>query len=142
VNKGDWNICRERLGHFYGQVDLVCDGYRVTLRLERTGTMKLGIMVYVNGRFEPKWLFEESEEGRRFLPVRRYHLWNSKNRTAFKKMSRKTLRLLKIDPDIMGESKGHCWGSFARMKAHFCKHNKSIEIAKAEEATIREEGRA
>lgn len=45
----------ERVSHAYGSAELMCDGFRVTLRVELYKAMSYRVMVYVNGFWKGEW---------------------------------------------------------------------------------------
>ena len=49
MKKEDWEKAKSRLRAPLGQVDLLCDGYGVTLVNECISMFRNGIAVYVNG---------------------------------------------------------------------------------------------
>lgn len=49
MKKEDWEKAKSRLRAPLGQVDLLCDGYSVTLVNECISMFRNGIAVYVNG---------------------------------------------------------------------------------------------
>ena len=50
MKKEDWEKAKCRLRAPLGQVDLLCDGYSVTLVNECISMVRNGIAVYVNGK--------------------------------------------------------------------------------------------
>jgi len=133
MTKQDWEIVEKRLNCYHCSVDLMCDGYRVTLRLERVSNFKMAIKVYVNGWMKGEWLGfngEASDEGLRFFPKRFKYLYTKKERDRYQKIPKKIRISLKIDIDKKYEYRGFWWGSFKLMKAHFIKNNKSIELVR------------
>lgn len=51
MKKEDWEKAKSRLRAPLGQVDLLCDGYSVTLVNECISMFRNGIAVYVNGKY-------------------------------------------------------------------------------------------
>jgi len=45
----------EKLGHPYGCVTLMCDGYRIFLRVERASQLAYRVVTYVNGEWKGVW---------------------------------------------------------------------------------------
>ncbi|MTI82719.1 MAG: hypothetical protein FH756_02230 [Firmicutes bacterium] len=127
----DWDKVKERLHHLYDPVKLNCDGYEVTLMLERQGQFKNGIMVYVNGMFKGKWIVDDCEERRRFYRqiVRSFH--SAKGKAELKKISKRLRQKCKaLDPDAKYTTYSCYWKSFNALKKHFIKHNDTIELVK------------
>ena len=55
MKKEDWEKAKSRLRAPLGQVDLLCDGYSVTLINECISMFRNGIAVYVNGEIRGSW---------------------------------------------------------------------------------------
>ncbi len=125
----DWDKVEERLQHLYYPVKLNCDGYEVTLMLERRNQFKNVIMVYVNGVIKGKWLLDDCEERRRFFRKIVKSLHSTKEKKALRKISK---RLRKenglLDPDAKYTTYTWFWTSFNSLKKHLINHNKAIEL--------------
>ncbi len=54
---------------FFSRIQLLCDGYKVTLQECRSGN-KIRVSIYINGKFEGKWLLVKNncDESKFFLP--------------------------------------------------------------------------
>jgi hypothetical protein len=131
LTKAEWEQVEELLKGFYSPVGLMCDGFHVTLKLERMDAFKNNICVYVNGqmRFEHK---PNTEETRRFsFPSTRF-VHSTKERQQLKKESKRLLKRLGDfwQPDATYTTYLPFWGSFKSLKAHLVKHNESIELLK------------
>jgi len=130
LTKQQWQEIEEKLKSLYSPVRLNCDGYHVTLMLDRISKFKNAITVYVDGRFKGLWMTieKDTEEGRRFFPVR------SKARCAAKEKDRlirlfgkrKARKIFKIDNSH--EWRVPYWKSFGPLKRHFITNNTSIEL--------------
>ena len=64
MKKEDWEKAKSRLRAPLGQVDLLCDGYSVTLVNECISMFRNGIAVYVNGEIRGSWFVQDCEERR------------------------------------------------------------------------------
>lgn len=58
MKKEDWEKAKSRLRAPLGQVDLLCDGYSVTLVNECISMFRNGIAVYVNGEMHGSWFVQ------------------------------------------------------------------------------------
>ena len=125
MNKEEWNDVENKLQSFFDMAKLRCDGYEVTLRLERLNQYKNAIMVYVNGVFKGEWLNGESEEAKRFYNKVTKTLSNSRSK-AFKKLPKKLQKELKTEYSYSYYLP--YWTSFSSLKRHFIRENKSIEL--------------
>ena len=125
MNNSDWVHVEEQLLKLYADVDLDCDGYRLSLGLKRIDNYKLAITFFVNGWFKGKWALEDCEERRRFFrPVTQ----RAYKRGSFKGISKSTLRSLNIDPDKKQTYYSAHWNSFGPLRRHLIKHNQSITL--------------
>lgn len=128
MTKEDWNNAESALKNLFSYVNLKIDGYDVTLHLERMDTYKNGIMVYVNGKINGKWLFDDCEERRRFLRKREKLLMSTKQINAFKKMPKKMQKEYKELYEKKYVYYDFYWTSFNSLKRHLLKENESIEL--------------
>lgn len=123
MNKADWDYVKEQLQSFWHPVELLIDGYKVSLKLERMDTYNNAIVMYINGWMKGEWSMSDCEERRRFFrPVTRY-FYSKKQR---KKLPKKYFPSAHKPYTYYMPT----WKSFNRMKAHFIKHNESIELLK------------
>lgn len=129
----NWEKVDNALQFFYGSIKLRCDGYVVRLILMPSGSrFRNAIRVYVNGKIKGAWYLEDCEERRRFFCPKRNYLWGWKRRAELKKMGKRALKRLNIDPKAVHVSYSTDWTSFRRMKAHFIKNNEKIELIEEE----------
>lgn len=127
----EWKEADEKLKLFYNTVKLNCDGYQVTLVLEHIGQFQNAIMVYVNGKFEEKWMMGNCEESRRFLFPKRSFVYKQKLRAELKKLQKRTRRENRTaDADAKIIIFSPQWTSFNALKRHLIKNNQSIELIK------------
>ncbi len=130
MTKEEWKEVEERLTGLNIPVMLICDGYKVALMLERVDQFKNGIMVYVNGCFEGRWIIQDCEERRRFLrPVNKF-MYSTKQRSILKKMSKRLRKKIGLDPDAKHTYYHFYWTSFMYLKSHLIKHNSNIELVR------------
>lgn len=129
MNADEWKEVEQRLKRLYWPVELDCDGYRVTLVLERLNDMKNCIGVYIDGVIKVKWAMEDCEERRRFLrPVKKY-LFTKKQREVMKKVSKKLRQKAGWpDPDKSFIGYSLYWTSFKSLKVHLIKNNNEIKL--------------
>lgn len=120
----DWESIEKKLESFCRPVKLWIDGYRITLLLERLNNYKNIISVYVNGGISGKMLIHDCEERRKFFRCSNRNLY----KRPIKKISRKRLRILNIDPDKKIQVYYPWFLSFRSLKAHLIKNNQIIEF--------------
>jgi hypothetical protein len=46
----------KQLSYPFGQVELECDGYRISLQVKQKSPLKFVIMTYINGKFVHEWM--------------------------------------------------------------------------------------
>lgn len=126
ITPEDWKRIDKKLCSFFERVELVCDGYKLTLALERTGQFTNAITVYINGQVEGKWLIEDCEERRRFFCPKSKGFYSRKAMAAFKKASKRVFKEMQAKNKYT-YYEPH-WTSFRSLKSHLIKHNKVIEI--------------
>ena len=122
----DWKKVEDRLSIPYSSAELKIDGYNVTIGHALEKPLKYCLVVYIDGVFETKWLFEDCEIRRRFCNRHTKSLLTAKEKKALKR-ERKAFRekIIKNSTYVWYEP---YWGSFRSLKSHLIKNNKSIEI--------------
>lgn len=130
MTKEEWKKVEENLQIISSIVKLDCDGYEVTLSLQQISQFKNGIVVYVNGVFKGKWLIDDCEERKRFLPCKTKTLVKEKDIKAMGssdfRMTKKRVKEFKDKYSYYVYS--NTWTSFREMKKHFEQNNQSIKI--------------
>lgn len=111
----------------WGQVDLMCDGYRVTLCVLRWKSMTYRVMTYVNGIFKGVWLSPDSGAPEsKFLRVStRPNVTPARKREVEKILGK---RYVKRDPFYSGTITTYMpdWSSGKAALSHLCKVCESI----------------
>lgn len=128
MTKEEWKVAEDQLNRPMQSVHLLCDGYKLTLRLERY-KMKLIIAFYVNGEIKGAWLNDDCEERRRFCRPVKKSCWTAKHLALMKKASKRQLKRLGVDPNEHFIIHYPWWTSFKTLKSHLIKNNTSIELA-------------
>lgn len=62
LSKEQKDALAKKLAMPWGSVKLECDGYLVALNVERFKGMTYRVMTYVNGIFNPAWIFKKTGE--------------------------------------------------------------------------------
>jgi hypothetical protein len=127
VYSEEWKEIDEKLKSIFRVVELMCDGYKLSIKLERCGQFKNAIAVYINGQIKREW-YKECEESRRFFRKVSKSLYSQKEKDTFKKMSKKTRSYLEIDIDKQYSYYTPLWTSFNSLKRHLIKENKEISL--------------
>lgn len=89
MTKDEWEQAENALHSLFNYVKLNIDGYEITLKLERVGTYKNVIMLYINDKLDFKLLLEDCEERRRFARIRTRTLLKADSKKWLKKQSKK-----------------------------------------------------
>lgn len=125
-----WKQIKQQLSWTGAQVELLVDGYRLTIQRVRASEMRDELMVYVNGKFIGKWISEDCEERRRFFcPRTRYLYPAAKRKRMMRGLSKRLAR--EVGADTKYTHYKPWWPSFDALRRHLVKHNKSITIAPA-----------
>jgi hypothetical protein len=128
MTKAEWEQIEKALQIPWGQVELLCDDYKLTLQTHRD-KMSLVIMTYVNGHFKGTWMGEDCEERRRFLRPKVTKVFKE---SFFKGFTKKELKYIRAKYDKTVTTYLPYWGSFRALKAHLIKNNTSIVLAPEE----------
>jgi len=130
ISKEQWAEIKLELSHPHGVVELDCDGYRVSLQVERVQALKYEIAVYVNGFMRGAWLAGDSEEGRRFLQTVEYFVNSAKARAALIKIYGgkrcKKDELARINKKFSMRKAG--WTSVTSLSRHYVKNNQNVSL--------------
>jgi hypothetical protein len=88
VTKEQWAAVEKELSGPYGEVELLCDGYKVTAQIQNIANLKQGIVVYVNGVIKGEWMKGEAEESRKFHREMKRYLYPAKHREEAKQKAK------------------------------------------------------
>ena len=123
MNEQQWQQIEKRLELVWQFVDLDCDGYRLTLVLEQVSTYKNAIAVYVDGKWEGRWITEDCEQRRRFFCPTQGRVYRKGD---FKGISKATLKHWRVDLNKRFTHYKPYWTSFARLRRHLERNNTTI----------------
>ena len=127
MKKEDWEKAKSRLRAPLGQVDLLCDGYSVTLVNECISMFRNGIAVYVNDEIRGSWFVQDCEERRRFIPQKETSLMTRKQIAAYNKMPKKDRGPLKKFREETFTAYQTHWTNWQAL----VKHLQTLQIAQA-----------
>lgn len=85
LTKDQWAEIEKQLCGSFGRVELRCDGYQVAAAVEQIGTLKQGIVVYVNGYVRGVWMDGKAEEAKKFHREMKRYLYPAKKRDEARK---------------------------------------------------------
>lgn len=118
------------LSHPWGKAALMCDGYRVVLRVERVKGMTYRVMTYVNGKFKVAWFSAETEAPeQKFLRKSAHSVCSAANKREMEKIMGK--RRVAKDPYFSKVITmfNPDWASGKAALSHLCKVCESVQIA-------------
>lgn len=124
------------LGHPWGTVALICDGYRVNLQVQRAKGMTYRVMTYVNGQLLGKWMNDkEAFPEQKFLRKHVRNLASPAQKAKAEKMFGK--RVVAKDPWFNKTFTTYMpdWASGKAAISHLCKVCESVDLAPAELVT-------
>lgn len=123
----------------WGRVHLMCDGYRITLSVERYKGMSYRIMTYVNGVFEGKWCSSKGEyPEQKFMRKSVRPLCSAQKKARDEKLFGK--RIVSKDPWYTKKLTIYLpdWASGKAAINHLCKVCDSVQIAEPQESATQE----
>lgn len=131
MKKSDWEKVKEQLARPwpYGRAELKIDGYKVTLfREPLKDFFRNGIRVFVNDNFESKWLIQDCEERRRFMPKRVRSLMSSKQIARYNRLPKREQKELKEYREATYIEYSTHWTSWSALVKHFEANNQEIQL--------------
>lgn len=123
----------EELGSPYGCVSLLCDGYQIHLRVERTSQLAYRVITYVNGSWQGKWFSgSEPHPEQKFLNRKERLLAKPSDKARAEKLFGK--RAVAKDPWYSKKLVMYdvSWASGKAAINHLCRVCESIEIIEHE----------
>lgn len=131
MTPADWDFIAAQLSSpFSGPVDLLCDGYELTLAVVKTKPLQYAIHIYVGGVFKGVWCNskEPCEEQRRFMrPIKSAYYTPSKLAKLAKLFTKQQLAEMKAKHFLFFTS---MWPTFEPLKRHLVANNKSIQLVR------------
>lgn len=119
----------------WGSVDLICDSYRIALRVERGKGMTYRVMTYVNDHFKGEWIFAKNEcPEQKFMRKSVRPFCSAKRKQEMEKLMGK--RNVAKDP-YYSQTITHYMPDWASGKAainHLCKVCESVQMVETQEA--------
>ncbi|MGH1509493.1 hypothetical protein [Ralstonia solanacearum] len=113
----------------YGMVQLMCDSYRVDVRVERAKGLSYTLMVYVNGAWHPAWIKGECEEAKRFMrPVSRSLFTAKRKAELTKSFGKRGVKQVFPELDKKITQYMPTWSSAKSMLRHFLKTCEDVSV--------------
>lgn len=131
MTNNEWKQVEDDLKSPYKFVKLLCDGYELTLCLQRISVYKNVIAFYVNGVFKGEWLAKDCEERKRFFRKGHKSILTAKEKAEFKKLSKK--KQAEWRERFFYDTYTPYWTSFRSLKKHLIENNKVIELIENEQ---------
>ena len=132
ITKEQWEQVEVELSGSWGHVEIMGDGFKVSLRIERVKTLSYTIMTYVNGEFCGKWITGDADEAKRFFCPKSSFVLSAKHRAELIKIwggkRCPKAKLEEINRKII--MRMPTWNSVKSMRRHFEKNNQSLELIK------------
>ena len=128
-----------KISHPYGSVELICDGYFVTLQVQRFKAMSYRVMTYVNGVFEGLWMNEKNEAPeQKFLRKSVRPVYSAKFKSDMEKIMGK--RRVAKDPRYSKTMTFYFpdWASGKAAINHLCKVCDSVQVVDPKETATQE----
>lgn len=94
LTKEQWAEIESRLSFPFGEVNLIADGYRLTLQVQSFAALRQVIVVFVDGIRKHEWYKGEATEAKKFCRESRRWLFGAKDRENAKKK----LKQRRLDP--------------------------------------------
>lgn len=133
MTREEWQQVEKALSGIYGNAKLTVDGHAICFNRELISNNKLGIVTYVNGRWEAKWFSSKAEyPEQRFLKREEHYSHKPKLRAELNKHKKrygaKFLKENGIDPDHKYVLFTPIWPNVTAIRRHYEKNFSSIEL--------------
>lgn len=122
----DWKKAETDLSMPYGKINMLIDGYNVSVMTVPYKPLTYGLEIFIDGGFKLSWLKEDCEIRRRFCCRRTKSLLSARQKKELKRKRKKFREL--VEKEMLYEWYEPFWMSFRSMKSHFIKNNTSIEL--------------
>ncbi|MBQ8171790.1 MAG: hypothetical protein IJZ95_07380 [Oscillospiraceae bacterium] len=128
MTEEEWQVAEEALRLPPARVELKIDGYHVTITHALVKSMQYCLAIYIDNKFEAKWVIEDTDIRRRFCQKHTQCWISAKDKKALHITDKQFQQLKKKYTFDWYEP---YWNSFRKIKAHFIKNNKTIELISA-----------
>lgn len=140
MEKEDWERIEKALDRVYGSVEISADATFVEFRKLQISSNRLGIVTFVNGQIDPKWLVEDCPE-RKYLREESRFVYSPKQRKRIKSLAksragRKELKANAIDLDkkiVLFDAK---WPNVKSIRRHYEKTFDKIALVKVNDEIV------
>ena len=128
MTKEDWEKVEAALSGMYGRAVLMVDGREITFSRGLIKKNQLGVVTYIGGELKGSWLFGDDCPERSYLRPSSKYLRSPKQREQARKLGKKLLKELDIDPDEKYHRVTPFWNNAQQIRRHYQKTFKSIEL--------------
>ncbi|WP_111861190.1 hypothetical protein [Acinetobacter sp. CFCC 10889] len=130
LTKAEREYILKELNSQFSQVVLMCDGYRVSLALERVQDLKLAIGIYINHMMKSAWMIKPEEYPEsKFLPVRKKAMYPpAKKAKIFKEFGKRRAKEFFPNLDHVFEYRGSHFSTGRAALNHILKVSESVEL--------------
>ena len=130
LSKVEKDYIVKALNSQFSQVVLMCDGYRVSLALERVQDFKLAIGIYVNHMMKGTWMLKPDEHPEsKFLPIRKKALYSSTQKAKiFKEFGKRRAREYFPNLDLVHEYRGSHFSTGRAAINHLLRVSATVEL--------------
>lgn len=126
-----WKTLQSELGQPFGHAELLVDGYKITLEVQRERALKYCIAIFIDGWFRGEWARADCEERRRFLSERKVSMWTpAQKKKLTAGMGKRAVAKYFPDLDKTASYWLPYWPSVTALRRHLVKANQSIELVK------------
>ena len=129
-----WQQVEKALSGTYGYAKLKVDGREVVFSRGMVDKNRLGIITYVDGRWEAKWISSKTEyPEQRFLRPHEKYIYPQKRRDEFKKLPARVRKelvksVLRFAIDEKRKWFSPIWHNTVQIRRHYQKTFTSIEL--------------
>ena len=136
LTKEQKEMLAETLTTPWGGVELLCDGYRIALQVQRVKELTYRVTTFVNGKWEGKWMSgKEAHPEQKFLNKKTHRACSPSFKAKMEKIMGK--RAVAKDPYYSKTFITYdvSWASGKAAITHLCRVCESVEIVPAKELT-------
>ena len=128
MTKEDWAKVEAALSGVYGRAVLMVDGRKITFNRSLIKKNQLGIVTYIEDELKGSWFLEGDCPEKAYLCPYSKYVWSAKSRENCRKLGKKTLKRMDIDPDEKRHGVKPFWTNTQQIRRHYQKTFKSIEL--------------
>ncbi|MFH1027797.1 MAG: hypothetical protein V1791_07335 [Pseudomonadota bacterium] len=129
MTKEDWAMVEKALSGTYGFAKLQVDGHAVTFERRLVTKNRLGIVTFVDGKFNFEWVSPKTDHPeQRFLRRKSELFYKPKERAEYAKWSKRLRKDCCFDIDKKFHFFTMTWPSATAIRRHYQKTFQNIEL--------------